>query len=317
MATQNFLAQFSTTPLYNTKAVAQETGVPADTFRAWERRYGVPHPHRTDGGHRLYSERDIAIIRWLRDRTAEGLTISQAIALMSDATKNNLSSWLDTAVDTEPHSWERLNTQFLAALVDFDERHAEQIIGEAFALYPLEDVFFKLIQPTMVEIGEQWHQGIISVAAEHFSSEFVRRKLSSLLNTYTITDGRGLIVVGCAPGEQHDLGPLLLAVMLVRHGWQVIYLGAQVPLKDITETIQRLQPDMICLSASTIETAMELVDIGRSINNLPAPRPIFAFGGRAFNLNTALTSKVPGVFLGQGAQEAIEQVNDLLTNSNH
>jgi methanogenic corrinoid protein MtbC1 len=316
MATQNFLAQFSDIPLYNTKAVAQETGVPADTFRAWERRYGVPHPHRTDGGHRLYSERDIAIIRWLRDRTAEGLTISQAIALMANGNESNLS-WLDTAVDTEPHSWERLNSQLVAALIDYDEKRSERVIGEAFALYPLDDVFFKLLQPTMVEIGEQWHQGKISVTTEHFATQFVRRKLSSILNTYTITEGLGLIVVGCAPGEQHDLGALLLGIMLVRHGWQIVYLGAQVPLKDLLETIQRLQPDMVCLSASTIETALELMDVGRTITKLPPPCPYFGYGGRAFNVNPALVQKIPGVFLGHGVQEAIEAISDVIGSSNH
>lgn len=313
MASQNFLTQFSSAPLYNTKAVAQETGVPADTFRAWERRYGVPRPHRTDGGHRLYSERDIAIIRWLRDRTAEGLTISQAIALMANGNDTNLS-WLDTAVDTEPHSWERLNSQFLAALTDYDEKRAERIIGEAFALYPLDDVFFKLIQPTMIEIGEQWHQGKITVTVEHFATQFMRRKLSSILNTYTITEGRGLLVVGCAPTEQHDLGALLLAVLLVRHGWQVVYLGPQVPLKDLIETIQRVQPDMVCMSASVIETALELVDVGRVITKLPPPCPHFGFGGRAFNLNPALVNKVAGIFLGKNAQEAIETVADVLSS---
>jgi methanogenic corrinoid protein MtbC1 len=311
MATTNFLTQFSNLPLYNTKAVAQETGVPADTFRAWERRYGVPHPHRTEGGHRLYSERDIAIIRWLRDRTAEGLTISQAIVMMSNGSEANLS-WLDTAVDTEPHSWERLNSQLVAALIDFDEKRAERVIGEAFALYPLDDVFFKLVQPTMIEVGEQWHQGKISVTAEHFATQFVRRKLSSILNTYIISEGRGLIVVGCAPSELHDLGALLLSVLLVRHGWQVVYLGAQVPLADLLDTINRLQPDMVCMSASTVETALELVDVGRVVTKLPPPAPQFGFGGRAFNINPNIAQKVPGVFLGESAQEAIDAIVDVL-----
>ncbi|NJP06449.1 MAG: MerR family transcriptional regulator [Chloroflexaceae bacterium] len=313
MSQQDFLAQFSTNPLYNTKAVAQETGVPADTFRAWERRYGVPQPHRTHGGHRLYSERDIAIIRWLRDRTAEGMTISQAIARMTSEGDTSLT-WLDTAVDTEPHSWERLNRQFYLALTDFDEKQAEKIISEAFALYSLDAVFFKLIQPTMNEIGDQWHQGKITVTAEHFATQFIRRKLSSIFNTYTITEGRGVVLVGCAPSEQHDLGTLLLSVLLVRHGWQVVYLGPQVPLKDLLDTIHRLQPDIVCLSAATIETALELIEIGRAVMTMPPPCPRFGFGGRAFNQNKALISKVPGLFLGEDAQEAIETIADVLGN---
>jgi MerR family transcriptional regulator, light-induced transcriptional regulator len=313
MAQQNFLTQFSDKPRYNTKAVAQETGVPADTFRAWERRYGVPRPQRTDGGHRLYSERDIATIRWLRDRTAEGLTISQAIALMTDGSEANLS-WLSTAVDTEPHTWDRLNSRLYAALCDFDSTRSEQILGEAFALYPLEEVFLKLVQPVMVEIGEQWHSGKITVTAEHFATQFIRRKLSSLFNTYNITDGRGLLLIGCAPSEQHDLGALMLAVFLVRHGWQVIYLGAEVPLRDLLDTIRQLQPDMVCMAASTTETAIQLLEVGRAISALPPPYPDFGYGGRAFNLNPLLCQKMPGTFLGKDAQEAVDTVGDILGN---
>lgn len=311
MAQANFLSQFSDKPRYNTKAVAQETGVPADTFRAWERRYGVPRPQRTEGGHRLYSERDIATIRWLRDRTAEGLTISQAIALMTDGSDSNLS-WLSTAVDTEPHTWERLNSRLYAALVDFDSTRAEQILGEAFALYPLEEVFLKLVQPVMIEVGEQWHAGKLTVTAEHFATQFVRRKLSGLFNTYNITDGRGLVLVGCAPSEQHDLGALMLSVFLVRHGWQVIYLGPEVPMKDLLDTVRQIQPDMVCMSASTTETATQLLEVGRALLSMAPPAPHFAYGGRAFNLNPVLTQKMPGVNLGKNAQEAVDTVASIL-----
>lgn len=166
----------------------------------------------------------------------------------------------------------------------------------------------------MIEIGEQWHQGKITVTVEHFATQFVRRKLSSILNTYSITEGRGLLVVGCAPSEQHDLGALLLAVSLVRHGWQVIYLGPQVPLKDLLDTIQRIQPDMVCLSASTIETALELVEIGKVITRLTPPAPYFGFGGRAFTVNGMLKHKVPGLYLGDTSQEGIDVIADTLNN---
>lgn len=310
MAVQALLSQFSTTPLFNTKAVSQETGVPADTFRAWERRYGVPQPQRTEGGHRLYSQRDIALIRWLRDRTAEGMTISQAIALMDSDGESKLS-WVPTALESEPRSCERIVGQFVVALIDFDGPRAEQLLGEAFALYPIEDVFLHVVQPAMIEIGEQWHQGKLSIAAEHFATQFVRRKLSSLYNTYTISQGRGLLVVGCAPGEQHDLGALLLSVFLVRHGWQVVYLGPDVPLADLLDTVRRLQPDMVCVAASTIETATLLIDVGHAVQELPS-YPKFAYGGRAFNLNQSLCEQMPGVFLGDNARDAVETVNTIL-----
>src|SRR5687768_5866252 len=119
MAHQLALDPFSTRPVFNTKAVARETGVPADTFRAWERRYGVPHPQRTDGGHRLYSDRDIAIIRWLRDRTAEGMNISQAVQLLRSTTDSSAGT-----VETEARAIERLCEELVLALTMFDAARA-------------------------------------------------------------------------------------------------------------------------------------------------------------------------------------------------
>ena len=74
----------STTPAYNLKVVLKETGLAADTLRAWERRYGLPVPQRTAGGHRLYSQRDIETIKWLMKRQAEGLSISRAVDMYND-----------------------------------------------------------------------------------------------------------------------------------------------------------------------------------------------------------------------------------------
>ena len=74
----------STTPAFNLKAVLKETGLAADTLRAWERRYGLPVPQRSAGGHRLYSQRDIETIKWLIRRQAEGLSISRAVDLWNE-----------------------------------------------------------------------------------------------------------------------------------------------------------------------------------------------------------------------------------------
>ena len=69
------------TQLFNLKVVVHETGLKPDTIRAWERRYGLPQPRRSSGGHRLYSRRDIEIIKWLMARQEEGLSISNAVDL--------------------------------------------------------------------------------------------------------------------------------------------------------------------------------------------------------------------------------------------
>ena len=74
----------SKNPAFNLKAVLQETNIAADTLRAWERRYGLPMPQRTAGGHRLYSQYDIETIKWLLACQAEGLSISRAVDLWNE-----------------------------------------------------------------------------------------------------------------------------------------------------------------------------------------------------------------------------------------
>ena len=78
----------NTRPSYNLKVIMRETGIKPDTLRAWERRYKLPVPQRTTGGHRLYSQRDLETIKWLMARQKEGLSISHAVQLWRDIEEN-------------------------------------------------------------------------------------------------------------------------------------------------------------------------------------------------------------------------------------
>jgi MerR family transcriptional regulator, light-induced transcriptional regulator len=253
-----FLQSYSTTPMYNTKLVVGETGVPADTFRAWERRYGLPRPQRGDGGQRLYSERDIATIRWLRDRTNEGLTISQAVAL--------LESEADAPLATDqPRSFDALRADLLQALLRFDAPAADSVLSESFALYSLDAVCVNIMQPVLVDVGEMWHNGQASVAQEHFTSQFLRRKLLALLNIYDVPEGRATVVAACAAGEQHDLGLLLLSLFLVRRNFKVVFLGADVPAEALQQAVDQVHPEIVCISAATPTTADHAVQMAHLV----------------------------------------------------
>lgn len=304
------LSQLSTAPIYNTKAVARETSVPPDTFRAWERRYGVPRPQRTPGGHRLYSERDMAIIRWLRDRTNEGMNISHAVMLLMNA----IDEPAPAVSNGEARALDRIADELVAALTTFDTQQSELLMSEAFAIYPFERVLLEVVQPAMVEVGERWHRNEINVAAEHFATEFVRRKLSSFLNVFENNAQRETIVVACAPNELHDIGLLFASLFLVRRGWHVVYLGPQVPLPDLIETIRSVKPSLVCMSATTLETALQLLEVARAVE-AEFPQLCFGYGGRVYNLNPELCSEMPGVFLGQDARALVETVGTLIART--
>ena len=304
--------RFSDEPIYNIKAVVQKTGIPADTVRAWERRYGVPQPQRTETGRRLYSEHDVATIRWLRERTVAGMTISQAIQQLRSLGEEALNE-TPAEFTQGPRNPTVLADELLTALLAFDEVRASTIVGEAFSLYRIEEVCIQIFSPVLIEIGERWHRQEATVAQEHFSSHFIQRRLTSLLQAYAPTAGRARIVTACAPDELHELGVLMLSVFLVRHAWHVIYLGANVPIADLVQTCARLQPALVCVSAMNARTAQTLITAVEAINQLPQPRPLVAFGGAPFNEDPSLRSQVHGHFLGTNAQESISRIEQLLS----
>jgi DNA-binding transcriptional MerR regulator len=218
-------------PVYNTRAVVQRTGVPADTFRAWERRYGLPMPARTAGNHRLYSDRDIATIAWLRDQTEAGLTISQAVRLFRQragdvpATDITLPLSEQTPDDDPDPRMSRFAAEAVEALVGYDALAASRVIEEALALLPLEEVCLHVLQPALYEIGRRWERGEVEVSAEHFASAFVIRRLGALFNLSQPEAGRGPVVAACLEGELHEIGLLLTCLFLSRRGVKILYLG--------------------------------------------------------------------------------------------
>ena len=132
----------STTPTYNLKVVLKETGIAADTLRAWERRYGLPMPERTPGGHRLYSQHDIETVKWLMAKQEEGLSISRAVDLWNEETASGLdplaASRQTDAFVAPAANLDAARQQWIDACLAFNEPAAEHTLNQAFAMYPVE-----------------------------------------------------------------------------------------------------------------------------------------------------------------------------------
>jgi MerR family transcriptional regulator, light-induced transcriptional regulator len=119
--------------------------------------------------------------------------------------------------------------------------------------------------------------------------------------------------VGCAPGELHEIGPLMLALFLRRAGLRVAFVGQMTELESLVDTVKTQQPAVVLLSAALREHVEQLIAVGRRLAELPDPRPIFGFGGRAFAGDPELAARVPGLFLGADAQEAAHSVRERLS----
>jgi methanogenic corrinoid protein MtbC1 len=231
-------------PSLNIAALTQRTGVPSDTIRKWEQRYGVLHPERTPGGQRRYSELDVARVEWLKERIHEGYRIGEAAALLG-------------AGDPVARTVEELRNGIVTATIASDVDALGQLVDQALALATLDESFAQVLAPALVEVGERWASGAVSVAQEHLVSSIVRAALQKLLSDQR-ADVRGTAVLACAPGERHEIGLLMLAVMLRSDGWQVAYLGADTPFTDAAALADRLDATALCFSAASKESAQAL-----------------------------------------------------------
>lgn len=306
--------------LYNLQAVLKETNLKPDMLRAWERRYGLPKPERTPGGHRLYSEYDIATIKWLRARQEEGLSISRAVELwkeISESGRDPLSGEMTPIgleplpAGVEPNRIDLLKSNWLAACLVFDALRAEDLINQAFGLYPVETVCFEILQKAIGEIGQLWYEGKVSVQQEHFATALAVRRIETLISATPRPSRRQTVLIGCPAGEWHSFPVLILTLLLRRKGFNVIYLGANTPLTQVEQTAAAIQPDLIVLSAQQLKAAAAVREAALLFDHTGIH---LAYGGLIFNRIPELRSRIPALFLGEELRAAADRIEILLEN---
>jgi DNA-binding transcriptional MerR regulator len=339
------LGDYATTPLYNIKAVVQATGISPSTLRAWERRYNIARPQRSDNGYRLYAERDVAIIRWLKAQVDAGMSISQAVVWLSNIVTeageieqtvlpmaSNSTPRLDP-LSTLPGAQREagrdlatLQLELLFHLTHFDEEAAEQAMAEAFALYPLEQVGDQLLLPALVEVAERRRRGEVSHTIEHFASSYVVQRLGALLRVTPHNLAGTLIWVGSARTETHEAGALLLTIYLRRAGYHALCLGQNLPtteeaVADLVQEVRRHQPVLIVFAACTQPTAEKTAHFfshvsTRTLQNGPIPTTT-GYSGPIYASNPELRAESTGVYLGTYAHEVVQNINELLADRHH
>lgn len=311
------IAEFSDEPKFTIKVVSERTGVRPVTLRAWERRYDLLDPDRLDNNYRLYSERDIQILRWITHRLGDGLTISNAVREYRGLRANGI--WpesLPSVLAPQPAEKPQFPPQTYAdqlfkAFAAHNEAKAKQIVDDIQSVYGLDTLFFEIFYPCLYEIGEAWYRGEIRIATEHFASAFIRGLLLNLLQAFPVYSTAPSLLIGCAPEEFHEIAPLMLSVLLRREGYQVEFLGPDLPVDDLVAYAGDVAPDMVILSAGFERTARPLYKVQAMLDELSS-KPKLGFGGRYFNENQAARETLNGVFLGSSLAEAIQNVHALM-----
>lgn len=307
----------SDSPKYSIKAVCTQTGVMAVTLRAWERRYNLLTPHRTTSNYRLYSERDIAILRWLKSRVDTGISISSAAAELAEM--RTTGHWPEAVAVTEtpvavraPNPPLKYAERLYNAIIIPDEEAANAVLAEAHSVFSLSTVCLDVMTPCLIMIGDAWHRGEIRISTEHLASGYLRGRLVTLLQSFPSRRTAPRIIMACPPSERHEIGHLMLATLLRRDGYRVDYLGTGIPTEDLTDYIRDEKPAAVCFTASSEEAARELKGLYNSITGGSRTPIHFGYGGRIFVTHPQLCETTPGIFLGNNVAEGHAKLQQLL-----
>lgn len=227
--------------------LSRRVEVPTTLLRAWERRYGLLRPARSDGNFRLYSFDDVARVWAMKAHLARGHAAAEAarLALAEDAERREIpqpgASGAGPAVD-----------ELRAALVRFDEAEAQKVLDRAFALQALEQVLGELVLPCLRRIGDEWERGDIGVAQEHFASTLLRSRLLALAQGWNSGSGPAA-ALACPPGELHDIGLICFGLALWRRGWRIFYIGQDTPIDQLRQMASSMPLSLLVIAAHSPE----------------------------------------------------------------
>ena len=264
--------------MYSIKAVSQATGLTVETLRAWERRYGVVAPHRDPTGRRVYRADDVLRLRRLREATERGHPIGR-LAELSD---EGLAQLLNDAPDRRSRATSSAFVgRILEAAQHYRSAECEQVLTLAIAMMPPQRLVSDVLQPLLREVGERWHRGELAVSQERLVSTIVRRHVGLMLDTYDRTARHQAIVFATLPGERHELGLLMSAMICASRGFKAHYLGPDLPELEIARYAREVGASIIALSVVLHE---QLADLPRRLESLAAamaPESMIWLGGLA------------------------------------
>ena len=273
-------------PRHPIGVAAERTGLSTDVIRAWERRYGAVDPTRDDAGQRLYSDADVERLRLLHRATEGGRTISQVVELSDDALAELVRE--DAAARAEVGAaGPDVAVDRLVGLAKALEGPAlEAALRRQLLFLGLGGFAESVAAPLLRRLGEGWHAGEVTPAQEHVASAAVARVLTA------VREGPGtgpVAVVATLAGERHEVGAILAAAAAELAGWQVVYLGPDLPVEEIAAAAERTGAAAVCASVVYAPSTADVHARFRALRaRLPERVEIYAGGAGAVALSEEL-----------------------------
>lgn len=264
---------------YNIKAFCNIVGIQPGTLRAWERRYNIVEPIRNESGHRLYTDQHVSILRWLIAKLDKGFTIGQAVGLLE---KGMFSEETTSGLINENKRISLLK-ELESGLLNFDESKANRSLDEAFSLFSVDVVMISIITEVLKRVGDKWEKGEITVAHEHYASQYLRTRIGMIFHQIHIEGILPKVVAVCGPEEKHELGLLIFTLYLRKKGYDVIYLGTGIPKNDVEVVVKQVQPRFLAFSCTLEENLSNTFSFIQDLKSTFTELKI-GVGGRAVDL---------------------------------
>lgn len=286
--------------MFTIKQASARTGIPVATLRAWERRYAVVSPRRTESGYRVYDERTLATLTAMRRLVDQGWSPATAAAEVADGTASpGQTDRTDRQLDTA--TVQQLTTAFVEAAAEVDVVAVEAVLEEAFSLGSFETVTDTWLMPTLWALGEAWAGGRVDVAGEHAASHAVMRHLSQAFGAAAYRSGGPRVVVGLPAGAHHELGALAFATAARRRGLGVVYVGADLPVDSWLRAVRAFPTRAAVITVPTAEDRESAVATAQGLLQGMGDLVVAAGGGHAHDLAPGVLSLPHSITAAVGA----------------
>lgn len=234
-------------------SVEKETGLPKDTLRMWERRYGFPAPERDPGGDRVYPAAQVERLRLIKRLIDQGHRPGQLMALSPEALRTLPAR--DTGDEPRRAVISAAGNQeideLLALLKNHDAAQFQQRLQQTLARQGLGRFVMDTVAPLTRQVGQAWEDGRFAVFEEHLFTELTKRVLRQAIASLPPPNAGPRILLTSVPDEPHVLGLLMAEALFALEGAQCIPLGAQMPLLDIAHATAAHRADVVALSFSS------------------------------------------------------------------
>ena len=251
--------------------LARLTGITTHTLRVWEKRYGTPRSQRLPSGHRRYPKEDVPRLRAIAKALESGYRASKVVSGTLEELHGlmGLKPLMDTSLKSLEEnlnsSNELLIERWVKAIHEFDDDCLIQSFYEQWNKHGPLKFITDYIVPLIKRVGMGWESGELTIPHEHFATECIDSFLTSKWRQLNSRKDGWKILMATLPGETHNLGLLMCAVVASLSGAKIIYLGLDTPLEDIIATANKFEPKLLCLSVSASEKLLDPEDCLLSI----------------------------------------------------